>query len=462
MVLVCSNGYLLNVSAEEESSETEYGSYDEYLLDNSVSFLSDVSPQASSFDNSQACIKFLELTYAQQQTIINLNHSAKTNNLVIMSSSGKVYTLTGAWFTDIDYTGGSITAYVSSTALNDGYGGRWQILADGTLTKSSTPNFSGTIAAVFYWNRLYGGNDPFGNITFDPLLCSVKPETTPPTFPSDDAFACNIALNEVISNDYVASLVAYAEKQNYTEPYYIYRVFYTDSADDMNVFSNSGLYTEIEPFSIKGYVLALDGYTYPQTYVLEYKQLRKLCTDSVCAFGEFNLLDSMMYPFYELVLTSSCLETGEFSEIQATENVNTSIQQTIVQNQEIIAQQKETNSLINQVFEDNGGTENLINESVNELNDLAIMTDIQGIETSLSDAFKGDITMGGSLTFPAFEMTIEGQQYQIWSEKTFNLSFLDENFGFLMSTVRTVLSIIVCIVTFRGVKKQVRDILHVD
>lgn len=433
------------VFAEEESSQPEYGSYDEYLLENSVSFLSDVSPQASSFDNTLSCIKFKELTYAQQQAIVNLNHSAKTNNLVFMSSTGRVYTMTGAWFSASDYTGGDITVYVSSTALNDGYGGRWQIKTDGTLTQSSTPEFNGEIAAVFYWSRLYGGNDPFGNINFDANLCAIRPETTPPVFPDDDAFACNFALNEVISNDYVASLVAYAEKQNYSEPYFIYRVYYTDSADDLNVLSNAGIYNEVVPFSIKGYVLALNNHLYPQTYVLEYKQLRKLCSDSACLYADFHLTDSMMYPFYELVLSSSCLEKGEFSEIQATQDVNASIQQTILQNATSISNQNtmisqnqtslsnqdtmigqneeliDSSNMTNELIKDgNAYTDSILVDSSNKLDDVNTAHDkISSFESSLFSNLSSGVNQFNSLTLPVdFALTasfVRTQFQDIWN-----------------------------------------------
>lgn len=326
----------------EETEWEEYESYEEYLVDNSVTFLSDVATVASSFDNSAACVNFLELPYSQRQAIIGLDTSSNGYNLVFLDGVGNVYAFRGAWTSSSDYSGGNITFYQSSDVSN---GGRYQVNSDGSLNKTSAATFTGVIESVFYWSQLYGGNDPFGSINFDGSLCQVTPEPTSTPFPSDDPFACNFALNEVISNDYVASLVAFAEKQNYTEPYYIYRVYYSDSADDMNILSNSGVYTELQPFSIKGYVLALEGFAYPQTYVLEYKQLRKLCTDSSFAFAEFDLLDSMMYPFYELVLTSTCLERGEFSEIHATQDVNASIQQTISQNATSIANQ---NTMINQ------------------------------------------------------------------------------------------------------------------
>lgn len=144
----------------------------------------------------------------------------------------------------------------------------------------------------------------------------------------------------------MASLVAYAEKQNFDTPYFIYRVYYSDSADDMNTLLQSGIYTDVQPFQIKGYVLSTQELAYPVSYVLEYKQLRKLVTDDVTMFAEFDLLDEMMYPFYELVLVSTCLETGTFSEIDATNQVNASINQTIVQNSQIIQSQNQMNNLI--------------------------------------------------------------------------------------------------------------------
>lgn len=342
LCFLCFPLFLFPVYAEEVSSELEYDNYEDFIIDNAATFLSEPSTVASGFDNSSACIYFLELPYAQRQAIQNLSHIGSDNNLVLLSNTGSVFTFNGAWFQTSSFTNGdTVTVTVNSEISNKGV---YKINTDGSIALAGT-QYKGVPKAIFYWNHNTGGYDPLGTITFDPGLCSVGPVPTSTPFPTDDPFACNFALNEVIGNDYVASLVAYAEKQNFTEPYYIYRVYYTDSADDMNILASSGIYTELEPFSIKGYVLALQGYSYPQTYVLEYKQLRKLCTDSVCAFAEFDMLDSMMYPFYELVLTSTCLERGEFSEIQATQDVNASIQQTITQNATSISNQ---NTLINQ------------------------------------------------------------------------------------------------------------------
>lgn len=320
----------------------EYTDYEDYLTSNATTFLSDINAVADGFDNSQACIKFLELPYAQRQAILNLDHSNKQNNLVFLSTSGTVYTATGAWFNTGTFSD-PLQIFLSSGASNRGIR---SIDSSGNLGSNSTDVLNASIYAVFYWSAEYGGNNPLGSISFDGNLCQVTPPPTATPFPTEDPYACKFALNEVISNDYVASLVAYAEKQHFETPYFIYRVYYSDSADDMNILLQSGIYTDVEPFQIKGYVLSTSELSYPVSYVLEYKQLRKLVTADVTMYAEFDLLDSMMYPFYELVLVSTCLETGTFSEIDATNQVNSSINQTIVQNSQIIQQQNQTNNLI--------------------------------------------------------------------------------------------------------------------
>lgn len=42
------------------------------------------------------------------------------------------------------------------------------------------------------------------------------------------------------------------------------------------------------------------------------------------------------------------------------------------------------------------------------------------------------------LTFPGFTIDVQGESYQVWNDIQFDLSFLEENFGFLIDTVRTV------------------------
>ena len=361
----------------------EYTDYEDYLTNNATTFLSDLNTVADGFDNSQACIKFLELPYAQRQAILNLDHANKQNNLVFLSSTGTVYTVTGAWFTTGSFSD-PLQIFISSSASNKGY----RIIdSSGNLGDFVTVGvLDASISAVFYWSAQYGGNDPFGSISFDGNLCQVTPDPTATPFPSDDPYACKFALNEVISNDYVASLVAYAEKQNYDTPYFIYRVYYSDSADDMNILLQSGVYTDVEPFQIKGYVLSTQELAYPVTYVLEYKQLRKLVTDDVTMFSEFDLLDRMMYPFYELVLVSSCLETGTFSEIDATNQVNSSINQTIIQNSQIISGQNQTNNLIDSGNSSSQGASNSINSATSQFDFAASQLE------SFESQFNGNLT----------------------------------------------------------------------
>lgn len=43
-----------------------------------------------------------------------------------------------------------------------------------------------------------------------------------------------------------------------------------------------------------------------------------------------------------------------------------------------------------------------------------------------------------SITFPGFSITVQGVKYQVWNDKQFDLSFLDQHFGVLMTAVRTI------------------------
>ena len=42
------------------------------------------------------------------------------------------------------------------------------------------------------------------------------------------------------------------------------------------------------------------------------------------------------------------------------------------------------------------------------------------------------------LTFPGFTIDVQGESYQVWNDMQFDLSFLEENFGILITAVRTV------------------------
>ena len=54
------------------------------------------------------------------------------------------------------------------------------------------------------------------------------------------------------------------------------------------------------------------------------------------------------------------------------------------------------------------------------------------------DLFSADTVGGTKLTFPAFRIDVEGVSYNVWPDITFDLSFLEENFGVLITAVRTV------------------------
>lgn len=104
----------------------------------------------------------------------------------------------------------------------------------------------------------------------------------------------------------------------------------------------------------------------------------------------------MMYPFYELVLSSSCLERGEFSEIQATQDVNSSIQQTISQNATIISQQssmitnqQQTNNLITDGTSSSQSVSNNLSDTNSSLN--AAVNQYDQAEKAFTDDFKTNV-----------------------------------------------------------------------
>lgn len=54
------------------------------------------------------------------------------------------------------------------------------------------------------------------------------------------------------------------------------------------------------------------------------------------------------------------------------------------------------------------------------------------------DLFSAETVGGTQLTFPAFQIEVQGVSYNVWPDITFDLSFLEEKFGILITAVRTV------------------------
>lgn len=52
--------------------------------------------------------------------------------------------------------------------------------------------------------------------------------------------------------------------------------------------------------------------------------------------------------------------------------------------------------------------------------------------------FSAETVGGTELTFPAFQIEVQGVSYNVWQDITFDLSFLEERFGVLITAVRTV------------------------
>lgn len=64
------------------------------------------------------------------------------------------------------------------------------------------------------------------------------------------------------------------------------------------------------------------------------------------------------------------------------------------------------------------------------------------------DLFNPDNINGTGLTFPAFSIDVQGESYQVWSDYTYDLNTLYDDFSFLIDTVRTILTLFVWIAVF--------------
>lgn len=82
-------------------------------------------------------------------------------------------------------------------------------------------------------------------------------------------------------------------------------------------------------------------------------------------------------------------------------------------------------------------------------------------ETALKDFVGIWHTDGDAVIYlPEFNMTIQGENYKIWDKYTYNLNELNENFGFLLTAIRTASSAFLWFMVLQFLIKQYEEFIN--
>lgn len=135
----------------------------------------------------------------------------------------------------------------------------------------------------------------------------------------------------------------------------------------------------------------------------------------------------------------------------------------------VSAIQQQTNTLVNN---NNSNTDRLLEKpDNNEFSEDKINGQVENIqqkmgvlsfgETALKDFVGIWHTDGDAAVYlPEFNMTIQGQNYKIWDKYTYNLNELNENFGFLLTAIRTASSALLWFMVLQFLIKQFEEFIN--
>ena len=82
---------------------------------------------------------------------------------------------------------------------------------------------------------------------------------------------------------------------------------------------------------------------------------------------------------------------------------------------------------------ENFGVGNIVEDTENKLGALTFASDTM---IGMLDLFDSENAGDAVLTFPSFEINVQGQVYRIWNDVQFDFSVLEDNFGVLIEAVR--------------------------
>ena len=115
---------------------------------------------------------------------------------------------------------------------------------------------------------------------------------------------------------------------------------------------------------------------------------------------------------------------------------------------------------------DEGGNRDVLDSETGLLSDAATREAVPfGLNDSiyvdtLFSGLSGLVTAGSTtLTFPAFAIAVQGTDYQVWQEHTFDLSQLDGWFSGLMAAVRLATSVVVVGAVIHYLQSVYKDVI---
>lgn len=138
--------------------------------------------------------------------------------------------------------------------------------------------------------------------------------------------------------------------------------------------------------------------------------------------------------------------------LTALNNINGSVN---TADQEARKRLEAINNSINNNYNDlTRPSDSAVDSASGTLSDTSDVDAATGLFTSIDNLTQGVFNLFASpgsteLTFPGFGMEIDGVSYDVWADTAFNLSYIDNKFGGLMSVVRFATSLLVYLALIR-------------
>lgn len=138
--------------------------------------------------------------------------------------------------------------------------------------------------------------------------------------------------------------------------------------------------------------------------------------------------------------------------LTALNNINSSVN---TADQEARKRLEAINNSINNNYNDlTRPSDSDVNSASGTLSDTSDVTAKTGLFTSIDNLTQGVFNLftnpgSTSLTFPGFDVEIDGVSYNVWADTNYNLSDIDDKFGGLMSVVRFATALLVYLALIR-------------
>lgn len=147
------------------------------------------------------------------------------------------------------------------------------------------------------------------------------------------------------------------------------------------------------------------------------------------------------------------LEANHAQDIlEALNNINSSVN---TADQEARKRLEAINNSINNNYQDlTRPSDSAVDSASGTLSDTSDVTAKTGLFTSIDNLTQGVFNLfanpgSTTLTFPGFDVEIDGVSYDVWADTSYNLSDIDDKFGGLMSVVRFATALLVYLALIR-------------